>query len=248
VGGRLDDPRAMTAGSFERRSFARPLRSAPCTEAPLSARRVAVWLTFLCVLTSSCGGTYLSIAATPDRWVCPGTPITLSWAASRTPRITPTPAIGGLTALPNIGSRTVPLGATTSFLIQGGHWWWSSQTQTDAILYDPSLAQFPSTGDSQLQLAGVGTQVACSGDTAWVAFDQTTAHWDPRLLVGAVKARGGEKLSVWHAGIHAKLDSTPSDAFKTVPVEGIWLFETSCQPRPRVVGIELTATCAPKAP
>jgi hypothetical protein len=201
----------------------------------------------LSVGVSACGGTSLTIAAKPDRWVCPGTPVTLTWDASRAPRITATPPVAGLTDLPNVGAHQVPITATTHFLIQGGHWWWSSQTETDAIIYNPALAQFPATGASPLQFAGVGSQVECSGDTAWVAFDQTAEHWDPRLTVGSVKARGSEKLSVWHAGIHAQIDSTPSAAFTGISVQGIWLFETSCHPRPRVVGIELTATCNPNA-
>jgi hypothetical protein len=199
-------------------------------------------------LATSCGGTYVTVAVKPDRWVCPGTPVTLSWQASRDPRITATPPVSDLTGLANVGSHPVSIKGTTHFLIQAGHWWWSGQTEADATVYDPALAQFPAGGASQLQFGKVGSEVGCSGDVAWAVFDQESDHWDPHLTVGNIRAVGNEKVSVWHAGIHAQVNSTPSTAFNGVSVQGVWLLETSCHPRPRVVGIELTATCNPNAP
>ena len=215
---------------------------------PSHIRLMAVLVAAVLILANSCGGTYLTIAVKPDRWVCPGTPVTLTWQASRAPRITATPSVSGLTGLANVGSHPVSIDRTTHFVIEGGHWFWSGQTEADATIYDPALAQFPASGGSQLQFGKAGSEFECSGDIAWAVFDQGSDHWDPHLTVGKVRAAGDEKLSVWHAGIHAQVDSTPSTAFNGMSVQGVWLLETSCHPRPHAVGIELTATCNPNAP
>lgn len=202
---------------------------------------------FIAATVLSCGGTALELKAKPDRFVCPGTPITLSWQASRSPTITATPAVAGLDDLPDFGAHPICLTTSTHFLIHGGHWWWADQKPADATVYDPAIAQFPKEGPSPLRFGELGSAVQCSGDTAWVAFDQTD-DWDPRLLVESVKSAGGGKVSVWHGGVRADVDSTPSTAFQHVRVQGIWLLETSCRPRPHAIAIELTATCNPDVP
>ena len=239
---RLTDPTGGSCNPFPR---FRPRQTVRIPSLPKAHAITSV--TCLLVFVGGCGGTSLAIAVKPDRFICPGTPITLTWQASRAPRITATPSVPGLTDLPNLGVHQATINATTHFVIEGGHWWWINQTEADAIVYDPALAQFPASGGSKLQFGNVGSEVQCSSDVAWAAFDQGPDHWDPHLTIGSVRAAGGAKLSVWHGGIHAQIDSTPSSAFSGVSVQGIWLLETSCHPRPRAIGIELTATCNPNA-
>lgn len=201
----------------------------------------------LSALSVGCHPASVRISVQPDRWVCPGTPVTVRWTASQPPTIRRTPSASGPQQLDELsGSMPVTVNQTTMFRLRAGCWLTANETSADAVVYDPSVQSFPDNGRSKLQLAGLGSDVKCAKGTAWTAFIQNDDHWDPRLSIGLVRALGEKPLTVWHSGIRAEVTSASSDAFQGTSMLGIWVIEGVCDPGPpRGIGIELTASCQP---
>lgn len=198
---------------------------------------------FNATLLSCCGSSYVRLEAHPNSWVCPGTPVTLLWAASRSPTLSATPAVNGLGGLDTAGELRVLPAGDTKFFIKAGHWSGLRETQADVKMYEPAVATFP-TDDSppKLQIGAFGPELHCEGKKAFVAFDQSAANWDSRLMVGQVRSLGGN-VTVHHDGIVVDVTDQPSPAFQGKSIHGIWVLEASCDPRPPGLAIALTASC-----
>src|SRR5450631_3999444 len=186
---------------------------------------------------TSCS-TYVKLSVKPDTFVCPGSPVTVAWAAARSPDVIATPPLAGFGSQPHAGELTISPTTGTKFHLEAGVWDWKNQTDADVTLYDPSLATFPKEGQSPLQLAQFGPDVHCTESTAWVAFEQTSDLWDPRLTVGSVLSLSSTPVTVRHAGYVVKVDRSGSTALSGTSMEGVWIIETTCPP-PRGIGIEL---------
>jgi hypothetical protein len=194
-------------------------------------------------LVGGCSSTYVNLEAHPNSWVCPGTPVVLKWAASRSPTLAALPETGELGCEATAGERRVWPSTDTKFFIKAGHWSSFTQTEADVKMYDPNVASFPQDGSaSGLQFARLGSDVHCVGSTAYVEFDQSPADWDPRLTVQQVKSLGAD-VTVRHRGTVGVINKSASSSFRDLPVTGVWILETTCDPRPHGIGIELTAAC-----